>query len=283
MAVHRHLHRHPGVPAVVWLAGLQGAAPVHPALDLRLFRQQPAAVRRAVCPQSGSFVDGPGLLHLVVGVQPAEHLAGLERARRPVFHRARQAPVRPAGGRGQPGRAQWPHPGHAAGGAAGPCRVAGAGHGVPAGQRRRHVVPATLANAPSTAGASRAGRFPATGRQSVCRCHCRTALALPAGHCPVRGVARQCQHLPVFRTGAHRQRNLHRPYPANPGVRPDRHRGTGPGHPHPGVPHRSPGPPAGGGCAAGGGAAGDGCGLPVAGTGPGVRRVRGGDGGAPGR
>ena len=48
MAVHRHLHRHPGVPAVVWLAGLQGAAPVHPALDLRLLRQQPAAVRRVV-------------------------------------------------------------------------------------------------------------------------------------------------------------------------------------------------------------------------------------------
>ncbi|MNN44032.1 hypothetical protein D3C81_1583010 [compost metagenome] len=145
MAVHRHLHSHADLPAAVRLAGLQGAPAADPALDLRFFCQQLVAVCAAVCQRTRRFVECAGVLHLVVGVQPADHLAGLERADRPVLHRARQAPVRTAGSRGQPGRLERAGTGYAAGRPAGARRAGLAGRSVFTGQHYRCRVPAALA------------------------------------------------------------------------------------------------------------------------------------------
>lgn len=205
------------MPAGVRLAGQWRATAVHPALYLWFFCQQPAAVRCVVYPHTRQPVGGEGVLHLAFGVQPADHLAGLERARRPVFYGPRQAPVRPVGRRGQPGWPQradpgrywwrrWAMPGcccwrryscSAASGQA--CFCSAGGDGI-----RCRRMPAS-GDAARPLGGLRPGR-----------CHCGTALALSVGHCAVRGVTGKCQYLPVLRAGTHRQPDFHRPYPAKP-------------------------------------------------------------------
>ena len=105
LAFHWHLRRDGGCPSSLWLGSFEGFSPIDLAMDLWVFRREPAWVCRSPRRPAGQRLDRPRLLHLALCVQPFGSVAGLERLGRHFRDQAGETPLRPDRRRSQLRRA----------------------------------------------------------------------------------------------------------------------------------------------------------------------------------